>query len=84
MDYAQALLGLLPGSRRTPGLKELLSAAAYLPPEQGQPKPDELPTAFIAVLQDDNLPGASDVDVGLALGSLTAAAWAHGSYGISA
>ena len=27
---------------------------------------------------DDNLPGASDVDVGLALGSLTAAAWAHG------
>ena len=34
MDYAQALLGLLPGSRRTPGLKELLSAAAYLPPEQ--------------------------------------------------
>ena len=40
--------------------------------------PDELPTAFIAVLQDDNLPGASDVDVGLALGSLTAAAWAHG------
>ena len=48
------------------------------PPEQGQPKPDELPTAFIAVLQDDNLPGASDVDVGLALGSLTAAAWAHG------
>ena len=36
MDYAQTLLGLLPGgSRRTPGLKELLSAAgAYLPPEQ--------------------------------------------------
>ena len=30
-------------------------------PEQGQPKPDELPTAFIAVLQDDNLPGVSDV-----------------------
>ena len=36
MDYAETLLGLLPGgSRRTPGLKELLSAAgAYLPPEQ--------------------------------------------------
>jgi len=35
LDYAQTLLGLLPGgSRRTPGLKELLSAAsAYLPPE---------------------------------------------------
>ena len=37
-----------------------------------------LPTAFIAVLQDENLPGANDMDAGLALGSLTAAAWAHG------
>jgi len=36
MDYAQTLLGFLPGaSRRTPGLKDLLNAAeAYLPPEQ--------------------------------------------------
>ena len=36
MDYAQTLLGFLPGgSRRTPGLKELLSAAsAYLPEDQ--------------------------------------------------
>ena len=35
MDYAEKLLDLLPGSRRTPGLKELLSSAsAYLPPEQ--------------------------------------------------
>ena len=59
-------------------VQPLVHWAAYLPPEQGQPKPDELPTAFVAVLQDDNLPGASDVDVGLALGSLTAAAWAHG------
>lgn len=59
-------------------VQPLVRWAAYLPPEQGTPKADELPTAFIAVLQDDNLPGASDVDVGLALGSLTAAAWAHG------
>ena len=59
-------------------MQPLVHWAAYLPPEQGTPKADELPTAFIAVLQDDNLPGASDVDVGLALGSLTAAAWAHG------
>lgn len=59
-------------------VQPLVHWAAYLPPEQGVPKPDELPTAFIAILQDDNLPGASDVDVGLALGSLTAAAWAHG------
>ena len=59
-------------------VQPLVHWAAYLPPEQGAPKSDELPTAFIAILQDDNLPGASDVDVGLALGSLTAAAWAHG------
>ena len=59
-------------------VQPLVHWAAYLPPEQGTPKADELPTAFIAVLQDDNLPGASDVDVGIALGSLTAAAWAHG------
>ena len=26
MDYASSLLGLLPGGRRTPGLKELLAA----------------------------------------------------------
>jgi RelA/SpoT family (p)ppGpp synthetase len=35
MDYASSLLGLLPGTRRTPGLKELLATAdKYLPPEQ--------------------------------------------------
>jgi GTP pyrophosphokinase len=35
MDYASSLLGLLPGGRRTPGLKELLSSVeTYLPPEQ--------------------------------------------------
>ena len=35
MDYASSLLGLLPGGRRTPGLKELLSTVeTYLPPEQ--------------------------------------------------
>ncbi len=35
MDYASSLLGLLPGGRRTPGLKDLLaSVGRYLPPEQ--------------------------------------------------
>ena len=35
MDYASSLLGLLPGGRRTPGLKELLAAvSSYLPAEQ--------------------------------------------------
>ena len=35
MDYASSLLGLLPGGRRTPGLKDLLSTiGAYLPADQ--------------------------------------------------
>ncbi len=35
MDYASSLLGLLPGGRRTPGLKELLATVGgYMPPEQ--------------------------------------------------
>ena len=35
MDYASSLLGLLPGGRRTPGLRDLLSqVATYLPPDQ--------------------------------------------------
>jgi len=35
MSYTSALLGLLPGARRTPGLRGLLnSASEYLPPEQ--------------------------------------------------
>src|SRR3984885_4425391 len=35
MDYASSLLGLLPGGRRTPGLKELLAnVETYLPSEQ--------------------------------------------------
>lgn len=69
---------LVQSARAVSALQPLVHWAAYLPPEQGVPKPDEQPTAFIAVLQDTRLPGCSDVDVGLALGSLTAAAWAHG------
>ncbi len=35
MDYASSLRGLLPGGRRTPGLKELLAAVgSYLSPDQ--------------------------------------------------
>ena len=59
-------------------VQPLVHWAASLPPEQGCPKPGEQPVAFIAVLQDERLPGCSDTDVGLAMGSLTAAAWAHG------
>lgn len=61
------------GRRAAAGTLGRLSA-----PGAGTPKANEVPTAFIAVLQDENLPGANDMDAGLALGSLTAAAWAHG------
>ncbi len=62
----------------TARVQPLIHWAGYLPPEQGQPKAGEQPTAFIAVLQDERMPGANDTDAGLALGSLTAAAWAAG------
>ncbi len=56
----------------------LVHWAAYLPPEQGTPKPEERPVLFVAAYQDTSLPGCSDLDLGLALDSMTAAAWAHG------
>lgn len=59
-------------------VQPLVHWAGYLPPDQGCPAEDERPTAFIAVLQDERMPRVSDTDAGLALGSLTAAAWAHG------
>lgn len=59
-------------------VQPLVHWAASLPPEQGTPKPDEQPVAFVAVLQDERIPGCSDTDVGLAMGNMTAAAWAHG------
>lgn len=52
--------------------------AAYLPPEQGTPAPEECPTLFVAVCRDTSLPGGADIDLGLAIANMTAAAWAHG------
>lgn len=62
----------------TAQMQPLVHWAAYLPPEQGKPGPDETPVLFVAVCQDESLPGCNDTDAGLALGSMTAAAWAHG------
>lgn len=56
----------------------LVHWAAYLPPEQGTPAPDEQPTLFVAVLQDEGMPGCSDTDAGIALAGMTDAAWAAG------
>ena len=59
-------------------MNALVHWAAYLPPEQGTPKVGEQPVLFVAVCQDESLPGANDTDAGLALGSMTAVAWSHG------
>ena len=52
-------------------MQPLVHWAAYLPPEQGQPKPDETPVLFVAVCQDESLPGCNDTDTGLALANMT-------------
>ena len=52
--------------------------AAYLPPEQGTPKAVELPTLYVAVVQDTTIPGDLATDTGIALANMTLAAWDKG------
>ena len=59
-------------------VQPLVKWAAYLPPEQGVPKPGEQPVLFVAVVQDASIPGDKDTDAGIALANLTLAAWANG------
>lgn len=59
-------------------VQPLVKWAAYLPPEQGTPKPEEQPVLFVAVIQDASIPGDKDTDAGIALANLTLAAWAKG------
>ena len=59
-------------------VQPLVKWAAYLPPEQGVPKPGEQPVLFVAVVQDASIPGDNDTDAGIALANLTLAAWAKG------
>ena len=54
------------------------SWAGYLPPEQGQPKKDEQPTLFIAVVENLDINRDCDTDAGLAISNMTLAAWNHG------
>ena len=44
----------------------LVHWAAYLPPEQGTPKPEERPTLLVAVCRDTALPGGTDLLTGTA------------------
>lgn len=59
-------------------VQPLVKWAAYLPPEQGTPKADELPTLYVAVMQDTSIPGDLATDTGIALANMTLAAWAKG------
>lgn len=59
-------------------VQPLVKWAAYLPPEQGTPNADELPTLYIAVVQDTAIPGDLNTDTGIALANITLAAWAKG------
>lgn len=52
--------------------------AGYLPPEQGQPKKEEQPVLFIAVVQNLDINRDCDTDAGLAISNMTLAAWNHG------
>lgn len=52
--------------------------AGYLPPEQGQPKENEKPVLFIAVVENLNINRDCDTDAGLAISNMTLAAWNHG------
>ena len=56
----------------------LVKWAAYLPPEQGAPKADELPTLYVAVVHDTSIPGDLATDTGIALANMTLAAWDKG------
>ena len=59
-------------------VQPLVHWAAYLPPEQGTPKADELPTLYVAVVQDTSIPGDLATDTGIALANMTLAAWDKG------
>ena len=59
-------------------VQPLVKWAGYLPPEQGTPKADELPTLYAAVVQDTSIPGDLATDTGIALANMTLAAWDKG------
>lgn len=52
--------------------------AGSLPPELGQPKENERPVLFIAVVQNTDLNPNCDTDTGLAISNMTLAAWNRG------
>ena len=59
-------------------LCELTKWAAAIPDGAGTPAPNQRPTLYIVILQDTSVAGYSDIDVGIAVASMTTAAWANG------
>ena len=52
--------------------------AGALPPELGQPKENERPVLFIAVVENLDINADCDTDAGLAISNMTLAAWNRG------
>ncbi len=65
-------------SKKVNAVFEYTRWAGALPPELGQPKEDERPTLFIAVIKNNDINRDCDTDAGLAIGNMTLAAWNKG------
>ncbi len=59
-------------------MQPLLKWAKALPPELGTPKEGEQPVAFIVIVKKANAISFADVDVGIAVNTITLSAWEHG------
>ncbi len=66
------------GKNKTDQVFEYTKWAGALPPELGQPKEDERPVLFIAVVENLDINQNCDTDAGLAIGNMTLAAWNRG------
>lgn len=69
---------IVEGKNRVAQVFEYTRWAAALPPELGQPKEEERPMLFIAVVQNLDINRDCDTDAGLAISNMTLAAWNHG------
>ncbi len=52
--------------------------AGALPPELGQPKENERPVLYVAVIMNTDINAAADTDAGLAIQNMSLAAWEKG------
>lgn len=59
-------------------MQPLVRWAGLLPPEVGAPKENELPTAFIVVIQAAGAGAFRDVDTGIAISAMAMTAWQSG------